>query len=349
MKKLILIGSALLLSLGAANAQGFSTTGGLDDFTTSTQYANGLGQGLYWFDLTEGDTLAVTRPGDGALHVTATNAGGCTTANMTDCYPAFGVEFGSGNELDLSTFADIRLDIENTSTTDFLYIDVKLVDYNNVQSEYEPNVSDLSPSSTWGDPERKSLNGFTLLEEERKTITIDLSSVPGAIGGLSPSGAHDCAPGPYNCPPTTYQINPARIKSVLFRVNFGKSNIFLSEGADYTADTFLEGSGISSYTGVIKIYEFEVGNFVSGTRDAAVENTLSVYPNPADDALNVSFDATADATVSLTDLMGNTVYTTSATAGANKIKVNTSDLSTGLYILNVATEKGMVARKVTIK
>jgi hypothetical protein len=53
--------------------------------------------------------------------------------------------------------------------------------------------------------------------------------------------------------------------------------------------------------------------------------------------------------VSLKDIIGNTVYTTSVGAGDNKISVPTAGLQSGMYILNIATDNGVVARKVTIK
>ena len=81
----------------------------------------------------------------------------------------------------------------------------------------------------------------------------------------------------------------------------------------------------------------------------SINNSLKVYPNPANDVLNVSFETSNAAEVSLSNIVGTKVYTSNAAFGSNKMAINTSGLSSGIYILNIATENGVVARKVTIK
>ena len=85
-----------MLSLGTVNGQGWTTSGAHDDFATVNQYVDGQNRGVQWWETTSASTLTITRPGDGAMLVTATSAGGCTTANAT-CYPTFGVNFGDIN------------------------------------------------------------------------------------------------------------------------------------------------------------------------------------------------------------------------------------------------------------
>lgn len=353
MKKIILCGAALLLSVCAANAQGWETTGAHDDFAQTDFYKNGPnGEGLVWWGDAE---FAMTRTGTGELNIVATNAGGAGH------YPLFGVNFNDANDngtgtpfvVDLSGgMADIVLDIENTSTTELLFIDVKLVDNTDKQSQYEPNVSDVLPSVTFPDAPypRKALNGFTLGPGAHRVVRLDLSSVPGNLGGLT-EGAYTCTK-PYDCPVTSYQINPAVIKAVLFRVNFGSSDINLSQDdGDFTVDTLIQGADIFPYNGTIVIREFKIGTPVVTTsvNSAVAEGSFSIYPNPATDALTVTFNATEGAVVSLTDIVGNVVYTTSANAGENKIAVNTTGLVSGMYILSVVTEHGRSAQKVSIR
>ncbi|MBX9851500.1 MAG: T9SS type A sorting domain-containing protein [Cytophagaceae bacterium] len=361
MKKLILYVSAFLL-FGFANAQGWGTTGAHDDFATGTQYTNGAnGQGLYWFDLTGGDTLAVSRPGTGYMNVAVTTAGSCNYSstggvNVGKCYPIFGVDFGNDGAIptpnphtvDLSGGANIVLDIENMNATQMVYISIQLVDINNNRSEYEPNISDVTSTSwTTAGPDRKALNGLTLTGGQRKTITIDLSSVPGSVGGLTVVN-YNCN-GPADCPTTTYSINPAQIKAVLFQVNFGKDDINISEALPYTTETFIAGASIQPFTGNIRVHDFKIGTVTTGLNEAVINNSLSVYPNPANEALNVSFNAPEGAEVVLSDILGNQVFSATAASGENKIPVNTAELPAGMYILTVATENGTVVRKVNIK
>jgi hypothetical protein len=360
MKKLLLCGIAILFSLGLSNAQGWETTGAHDDFATTTPYANGAnGEGLYWFDLTGGDTIALTR-NTGSMAVAVTTAGACnwsTTGTPGMCYPIFGVNFGNDGAtptpnpyvINLTSGANITLDIENTHATQMVFMSIQLEDVTGKKSDMEPNVSDVPVPGVWGtDAQRKALNGLTLAAGERKTIVIDLSSVPGAIGGLT-AGAYTCG-GPGNCPVTSYVLDPSQIKTVMFQVNFGKDDINLSEAAPHTAETFISGAAIAAYTGTINVHDFKIGSITTGMNESAVvDASLKVYPNPANEALTVSFKSNDGADVSITDIIGTKVFSTTASAGENEIKVNTSNLSSGIYILNIATENGMIARKVTIK
>ncbi|MCX6180786.1 MAG: T9SS type A sorting domain-containing protein [Bacteroidetes bacterium] len=360
MKNLLLSGSAMFLFLGAANAQGWETKGAHDDFATADIYVNGPNnEGVYWWETTNGTSLAITRSGNGAMSVLATNAGGCTGLG---CYPSFGVDFGTVNSLpvtlDLSTGANIVLDIENKSSN-FTFISVILTDVNGKEAKFEPNVSDVTVGSTWDNPERKSLNGFTFGNtdglttsgKERKTVTIDLSSVAGKVGGLT-GGAYSCDPGPFNCPATTYEIDITKIKSVLFMVNFGKDNIFISEGdGDHTADTFIEAKNISAFSGEILVHDFKIGKLKGESVGVNTfnNNTLNVYPNPTNDVMNVTFDATSKSTITLTDLFGRVVYSASINEGTQKIAINSSNFATGMYVLNLTTSEGTVSQKVNIK
>jgi hypothetical protein len=355
MKKLILSGTALLLSLCFAKAQGWETTGMHDTFDSVGFYKNGPNlEGVVWFS---GDpSLTLGRLGDGKMTVAAVSAGGAGN------YPLFGVNCNDANDngtgtpftMDLSSYADIKIDVKNVSSQ-LLFMDIKLVDINDVQSEFEPNVDDVVSTLTWADPNRKALNGFTLAANQRKTITIDLSSKAGKVGGLSgsdlggPAGYYDCT-GPSDCPQTAYLIDITKIKAILFRVNFGNNNIDLSEGDGVpTTETFISGGSIVPYTGTIEVYDFKIGTTTLATTNAAIDRSLMVYPNPAKEQLNISFDAAEGANVTLSNVVGNKVYSTSTTAGSSNISVNTSELPSGMYILNVATENGSVARKVNIK
>jgi hypothetical protein len=360
MKKLILLGSALLFTFGLSKAQGWSSKGAYDNFASSTEYSNGSnGEGIHWFETTSGSTLVLTRS-TGYMSVAATSAGGCTNATPA-CYPSFGVQWGSDASnnpftMNLSSGADITFDIQNTASK-LVFVTIQVEDINGNIAEFEPNVSDVTDTSTWGYAgpptnhyRRKALNGFTLAANTRKTIKIDLSSVPGNIGGLT-AGAYTCSK-PADCPTTSYTIDPTKIKDILFLVNFGKNDINVSEGDnDPTSDTFIPGSSIAAYTGTLKIYSFKIGDIsgVTGVKDAVVDNSLSVYPNPADESLTVSFKALTGAKVSISDITGNQLISTTANPGDNNVIMNTSGLVSGMYILNIETENGVVARKLTVK
>ena len=352
MKKLLLIAGAYFLTAGLADAQvpGWMTTGAYDNFDSLDFVKNGANsEGVVWF---ADDVFTMERLGDGVMTLSTDSAGGA------GAYPLFGVNFNDSNDdgtgtpftVDLSDGADIKLEIENTSSQTLL-VDIKLVDANDVQSEVEPNVSDVTSGSTWADPVRKALNGFTLAAGTKETITIDLSSVPGLIGGYSIASYDNCDDGPFYCPEVSYDIDITKIKSVLFRVNFGGNNIDLSEGdGDYTKETFISGPSIVAFKGDIKIHSFGIGSGIAtGIQEAVIDNSLSVYPNPAKDQLTVSFEAQSSTTVSISDVLGNEVYRSKASSGSTTTHINTSQLANGIYMLNIATNNGMVSRKLIVE
>lgn len=355
MKKLILCGSALLFSLAFANAQGWSTTGAHDDFATETPYND-----IAWSadEAVGTSSMTISRPGDGSMVIDANSIGRGTDMQ----WPTFRVSFATPLDLEAEGNADIVFDIENDSD-DLLFAKIELEDASGNKSNYEPNISDITSSMGWGEYNgkypRKANNGFVLAGNTRGTFTIDLSSVAANLGGLTrigwigDGGSHGCTQdGPSCGPVTAYQIDPSAIVAVIFTVNYMDGVYIFSMGdGDHTADYILDaGLDASSYTGNIVFHDFKIGTLgTTSTKDAIVDASLSVYPNPANEDLNVSFKAKSGASVSLMNVVGNSVYSTSANAGENNIKVNTSALSSGIYILKIATENGTVARKVTIK
>ncbi|HHZ81881.1 MAG TPA: T9SS type A sorting domain-containing protein, partial [Flavobacteriales bacterium] len=94
----------------------------------------------------------------------------------------------------------------------------------------------------------------------------------------------------------------------------------------------------------------EVGGLVANNSvsldEIAIEG-LSVYPNPATDVLNISFNAdTDDYTISLMDLQGRTLI---SEAGSSNVSFSVADLAKGSYIVTIANEAGVYTENVVIK
>lgn len=86
------------------------------------------------------------------------------------------------------------------------------------------------------------------------------------------------------------------------------------------------------------------------------DNTLSgmkLYPNPATDNVTVAFAATesANATLSIYNLMGQQVYAESIVVneGNNLMRVNTTSLQAGVYMVNIKTNQGTSTQKLIVK
>jgi hypothetical protein len=90
---------------------------------------------------------------------------------------------------------------------------------------------------------------------------------------------------------------------------------------------------------------------VAGVDEIGAAN-FTVYPNPASDVLNVSFEAmSADYEVAILDLQGRTVASKSLQAlnGAQTVEFPVSDLAKGSYIVTVTTNGLTKTQNVVIK
>ncbi len=83
------------------------------------------------------------------------------------------------------------------------------------------------------------------------------------------------------------------------------------------------------------------------------ENHFSVYPNPADNEINISFDFQLANYVELnvTNFMGIVVkelFISSLSNDKNVLNINLSDLSTGMYIITIKTNSYSESKKISI-
>jgi hypothetical protein len=92
----------------------------------------------------------------------------------------------------------------------------------------------------------------------------------------------------------------------------------------------------------------------AGLGDAvAFDHSLNVYPNPSEGAFNLAFDAdhTGDVLYTVTDLLGNVVYTQSekSVAGHYQTTLDLSALAKGVYILDIIYQGQSYQRKISIQ
>ena len=75
------------------------------------------------------------------------------------------------------------------------------------------------------------------------------------------------------------------------------------------------------------------------------ENAFAVYPNPASNVINVSNENYKITSVSISDLNGRIVKQ-SAFDNLSKVELNVSDLSSGVYMMNIKSAQGEVTKKI---
>jgi hypothetical protein len=66
-----------------------------------------------------------------------------------------------------------------------------------------------------------------------------------------------------------------------------------------------------------------------------------IFPNPVKDVLNLNYDK-AISQIDVYDVNGKLVKTFTTVNGS----INVSDLSDGVYMLNIQTEEGLIVKKI---
>lgn len=118
------------------------------------------------------------------------------------------------------------------------------------------------------------------------------------------------------------------IGTVVFRWRFASD--YTVESAGWTIDDFCFNlTGKAPSTGPISIEELE----------PSAIGDLSIFPNPADQYtdINILSSVSGEAEIAITNLLGQTIFTTNENLviGKNSVTVNTESFTNGMYIANV--------------
>jgi hypothetical protein len=92
---------------------------------------------------------------------------------------------------------------------------------------------------------------------------------------------------------------------------------------------------------------------VLSVNESSLNSTLSVYPNPVSDNLNIAFELTETEriTIDVMNLLGQVVLSKdlgTLSSGYSLQNLNVSNLNSGLYLVNINTKDSQVVRKITI-
>jgi type IX secretion system substrate protein len=88
---------------------------------------------------------------------------------------------------------------------------------------------------------------------------------------------------------------------------------------------------------------------VTSTPDVET-NDISVYPNPTIDFIHISVENPdgASLTIEIVDLLGNVVLREESVNATNSIRIDTSSLSSGMYLCRIIGANRIVSRKISI-
>jgi hypothetical protein len=108
---------------------------------------------------------------------------------------------------------------------------------------------------------------------------------------------------------------------------------------DNAPDVMIAFEGVSAYGNSLFIDDVNTST-ASTTGINNMSSKLYIYPNPAKDILTIEGSYKS---VDVFDILGNLVLSSEATKN-----INVSSLADGVYMLNIKTENGIVAKKITI-
>lgn len=77
-----------------------------------------------------------------------------------------------------------------------------------------------------------------------------------------------------------------------------------------------------------------------------LKDQMSVYPNPANNFVNIKSEATIKQIVLVNALGQQVLY---KTTNAKELKLDVQNLASGVYVANILTEKGIVSKKILVK
>jgi len=119
------------------------------------------------------------------------------------------------------------------------------------------------------------------------------------------------------------------------------------DALEYRGESLLLTNGLSQWTGfVIRLNGFINGPL--GTHESVAEQTLKIWPNPANDSFQLEVTASsqmAKVEVRVCDLQGREVFRSQA--NASPLTIRTQDWPAGLYVLHTS-DPGVTPLKVVV-
>ena len=81
--------------------------------------------------------------------------------------------------------------------------------------------------------------------------------------------------------------------------------------------------------------------------EEVIDFSTEIYPNPTTEKVNVVSYAATINSIEIYNIHGQVVY--SKEVNANAIKINTTTLSNGIYIVNIKSDKTTITRKLIVE
>jgi|GEM_PF-1278063 hypothetical protein len=185
------------------------------------------------------------------------------------------------------------------------------------------NVVDLS----WNLYQGNTVDDYRILRDDSGTGNWHvIDSVPGNIGAYTDSHAP-------SSPKLRYMLNTAWSLSCTPYLP-----IMMKHGA--LSSHFKFNTNNQSYSNITNVVVTGIDQLISAS-------DVDVYPNPVKDELSITLHANIDGTATITNVLGQNVYTTKLTGNSGSTqKINTSGLTQGVYFLKIESNGQVLTKKV---
>ena len=123
---------------------------------------------------------------------------------------------------------------------------------------------------------------------------------------------------------------------------------------DGSSEVIIRFSGTSDYGNSLYVDDIKVNDVaLVGIEESALEGELKLFPNPAKDQFNVTFElaSTENVSIELYDYAGRVVYTNelgSLTAGAHSTTIRTAQFEKGVYLANIKIGDELITKRFSI-
>jgi serine/threonine-protein kinase len=95
-----------------------------------------------------------------------------------------------------------------------------------------------------------------------------------------------------------------------------------------------------------EIRKITIGSTTTPTLNDITTSSISVFPNPAKDALNITLSDVVNGTLSISDIQGSLVLT--QLVSGKQVQLSTVSLQNGIYVLNVVSDNASYVTRVVI-
>jgi Secretion system C-terminal sorting domain len=94
------------------------------------------------------------------------------------------------------------------------------------------------------------------------------------------------------------------------------------------------------------IDEININNNPVGIRNISENNSVTIFPNPASDEVNINFGKQANYNIAIKNVLGDNVYQTKTTSN---LKIETSNFVKGIYFIEIFGKDTKLNKKIIIK